>query len=169
MWFFLTVASFGILLAAIAAVLLARAVASRRRRSRDGLFRFHDGAREREVDPIAVLMALEAHPKFRLDLDPRRALEDGDRDAMALMADAVRQAFGVPEFTQPGRSGLTVFECVELLAVFIAYIDLQKKSTSRPPTSPPHTESTSTASGEKTTLNTSDSGSTGVEPSPSTV
>lgn len=123
-----------------------------------GLFRFSDGVRIREVDPISVILALEAHPTFRMDLDPRRALEDGDSQAMATMADAVRSAFGVPEFTRPGRPGLTVYECVELLAVFSLYVDSQKKSTNPTPTSPASMESTSTASAEPTTLNSSVSG-----------
>jgi len=123
-----------------------------------GLFRFSDGLRVREVDPIGVLMALESHPKFRLDLDPKRALEDGDQEAMATMADAVRIAFGVPEFTSPKRPGLTVYECVELLAVFSLYVDSQKKSTKPSPISPASTASTSTASEEPTTLNTLVSG-----------
>lgn len=123
-----------------------------------GLFRFSDGVRVREVDPISVVLALESHPTFRIDLDPRRALEDGDSVAMATMADAVRTAFGVPEFTAPNRPGLTVYECVELLAVFSLYVDSQKKSTNPPLTSPASMASTSTASAEPTTLSSSVSG-----------
>ena len=123
-----------------------------------GLFRFHDGKRIRQVDPISVLMALESHPKFRLDLDPKRALEDGDQEAMALLADAVRSAFGVREFSSPRRAGLTVYECVELLAVFSFYVDSQKKSTNTSPTCPPSTESTSIESTAATTPSMSASG-----------
>ncbi|MCC7334452.1 MAG: hypothetical protein IT422_05130 [Pirellulaceae bacterium] len=134
-----------------------------------GLFRFNDGVKTREVDPIGVLIALEAHPKFRMDLDPKRALQDGDQDALLTMADAVRQAFSVTPFTQPGKPGLTVYECVELLAVFMLYVDLQKKSFKPTQTSAPSTESTSTDAGAPTTLDTSDSGSIAAELSPSTL
>lgn len=135
-------------------VLIVRHVVKRRiaaNQSR-GLFRFSDGVKTREVDPISVLMELERHPKFRLDLDPKRALQEGDQVALATMADAVYKAFSVPPFTTPTRPGLTVFECVELLAVFMLHIDLQKKSTRSTQTSQPSTESTSTAVERPTTL-----------------
>lgn len=142
-------------LCSVSFVLSVRFIARRRTRTtHDGLFVFWNGKQNKTVDPIHVLMALEAHPKFRLDLDPRRALEDGDREAMENLTEAVRQAFGVPAFTQPGRPGLTVYECCELLAVFIAYVDMQKKSTKPPQTSPPNTEPISTQSEKPITLDT---------------
>lgn len=149
----------GFLLCVTAAVIVTRLVLARQLASRNrGLFRFHDGVKVCEVDPISVLMALEAHPKFRLDVDPRRAIVDGDQQALDSMADAVRSAFGVPAFTHPNKPGLTVFECVELLAVFMLYTDAQKKNSKSPATSQQPMESTSSESSEPTTPNMSASG-----------
>lgn len=128
-------------------VWLARRYANRNR----GLFRFFDGVKVREVDPIAVMMALHSHPEFRMDLDPKRAIADGDSEAMQRMADAVYAAFRVPPFTVPRRPGLTQMEAAELLGVFLLSMDLQKKSTSKPPTSPQSMDATSNAFGSPTT------------------
>jgi hypothetical protein len=151
--------SLGFLAASCAAVVGTRLYMGRQLAGRNrGLFRFHDGKQIREVDPMAVLTSLEEHPKFRMDLDPKRAIEDGDQEALDCMADAVRIAFGVPAFTSPKRPGLTVYECVELLAVFMLYVDSQKKNSAPRPTSPPSTESTSPSSEKPTTPSTSGCG-----------
>lgn len=92
-----------------------------------GLFAFSDGFRIRSVDPIAVLTTMEAHKEYRFDLHPSRVLE-GEKEAMAITVDAVRQAFGIPAFTVPGRPGLTHQECLRLLTAFRIHIALQKKS-----------------------------------------
>ncbi|QDV26352.1 hypothetical protein [Aureliella helgolandensis] len=161
--------SIGFLVSILLIVLAVRSLIARgRSHASRGLFRFHDGKKTREIDPIQVLISLEEHPKFRIDLDPRRALQDGDRESLANMADAVRTAFIVPKFSVPGRPGLTTYECVELLAVFMLYVDMQKKSTNPPPTSQPSTESTSTASDASTTPSMLDSGSSVSEALPST-
>lgn len=93
-----------------------------------GLFSFSDGLRIRSADPIAVLNAMEAHPQYRFDLHPARVL-DGEKEAMEITVDAVRQAFGIPPFTAPGRPGLTHQECLRLLTAFRIHIATQKKST----------------------------------------
>lgn len=143
---------------AIAIVVARRYVTLKLAARNRGLFRFHDGRRVREADPVSVLLALEAHPEFRLDRDPTLAIRDGDSEAMAIMTDAVRSAFNVPAFTSKSAPGLTSNECVHLLATFLAYVDLQKKSIRPTPTSPQSTEPTSNPSGEPTTPAMSASG-----------
>lgn len=157
-------------LSATAIALVTRIVASRlrqsdrQRRRRAGMFRFYDGKHIRAVDPIAVLMALEAHPSFRLDLDPVRAIRDGDLEATQRLAEAVSEAFDVPPFSDPAKPGLTVQERVELLCVFLDYLDLQKKSTSGTQTPQQSTGATSSESDRQTTRDTSDTGSTATAP-----
>lgn len=106
-----------------------------------GLFSFSDGFRIRSVDPIAVLNAMEAHPQYRFDLHPARVL-DGEKEAMDITVDAVRQAFGIPAFTSPGRPGLTHQECLRLLNAFRYHVAMQKKSTEPIAISSPSTAAT---------------------------
>ena len=88
---------FGALILSVATMALAIACSRwlivnrkvREHRSNRGLFRFHDGARLRSVDPIEVLIALEVHPQFRFDLHPLRAA-NGESEAFGVIADAVR-------------------------------------------------------------------------------
>ena len=107
-----------------------------------GLFAFHDGFRIRTLDPIDVLNAMEAHKEYRFDLHPQR-VRDGEKEAMDITVDAVRQAFGIPPFTAVRRPGLTQQECLRLLNAFVVYIATQKKSTEPIATSSPSTEATS--------------------------
>lgn len=126
--------------------------------ARRGLFVFRDGGRiVRSVDPIQALLALEDHPKFRFDLHPRRA-DEGDKEAIEIIADAVRQAFSVRAYTKPGEPGLTVAECRSLLNAFVLYIDAQKKSTEFGAISAQSTEPTSSDSGVPITSDMSPSG-----------
>jgi hypothetical protein len=129
---------------------------------RRGLFRFNDGAINREVDPIDVLARFEEHPEFRHDLHPKRC-ERGEVEALKILADAVRVAFQVPEYTEPGKPGLTVRECFELYAVFAHFIAFQKKSTNRSQISPQDSAATSNDSEKPTTNDMLGSGSTDSE------
>lgn len=150
-----------VLLMALAIVLARWLVVGRmvrEKRSNRGLFRFNDGVRIRSVDPIEVLIALEAHSEFRFDLHPLRA-SNGESEAFGVIADAVRSAFGVPAFTSPGQPGLTVRECYELYSVFVRYVTLQKKSTEPTPISASDTVQTSKPSEPSATNDTLASGS----------
>jgi hypothetical protein len=118
-------------------------------RSTQGFFRFHNGEKVISVDPIAVLNSLDAHKTFRSDLHPGQALL-GNREALNIVASAVREAFGVPEFNEAKQPGLSVLECLELLSAFWSWCDVQKKSTEPTPILPPSMESTSTPSTEAT-------------------
>ena len=93
----------------------------KRSRPSRGLFSFSDGHRIRSVDPIAVLNAMESHKEYRFDLHPARVFE-GEKEAINITVDAVRQAFGIPPFTATGRPGLTHQECLRLLNAFCLYI-----------------------------------------------
>jgi hypothetical protein len=129
---------------------------------RRGLFRFNDGVTGREVDPIEVLARFEDHPEFRHDLHPKRC-ERGEVEALKILAEAVRAAFQVPEYSEPGKPGLTVRECFELYSVFAHFIGSQKKSTNRLQISPRDSVATSSDSEKPTTNDTLGSGSTDSE------
>lgn len=148
----------------LGAVVAVRYILLRRtRRQHDahrGLFVFSDGGRQlRAVDPILALLALEEHAKFRFDRHPKAAAE-GEREAIEICVDAVRTAFGVPEYSKPNQPGLTVGECLQLLRAFMHYVASQKKSTDRSPTAPQSTESTSSSSESPTTSDSLPAGST---------
>lgn len=143
---------------AVVAIVALRTFFARSPKLHRGLFVFHDGAKVRYVDPIAAYLALEQDQEFRFDLHLRRA-ENGESEAIGIVANAVRTAFGVPVFTRPGQPGLTTAECHRLLGAFVLYIDAQKKSTSRLSIAQPSTEPTSSESSETTTNASSHSGS----------
>jgi hypothetical protein len=125
-WFALIVACVACALASVAAV---RVILGRRQSAgHRGLFGFSDGARVRYVDPIAIIVAMEAHPEYRFDLHPSR-VADGEKEAIATTVDAVRNAFGIPKFSQVGKPGLTQRECLALFNAFCNFVGTQKKST----------------------------------------
>lgn len=134
----------------------------RKRESRRGLFVYSDGKRVRSVDPITAILTLEAHKDFRFDRHPKQAAE-GDKEAIAICADAVREAFGVPPYVAPGKPGLTVAECYSLLQAFGRYVALQKKSINLSATFAPSTVSTPEPCEPATTSDTLPSGSSAVE------
>jgi len=132
-----------------------------------GMFVFHDGKAYRSVDPIATWMKLEAHPKFILERHYKLSTEN-DTEALELLADAVREAFGVPAYTTPTKPGLAVHECRELLTAFLQYCDALKKNTNPGPTSAQSSEPTSSESDNETSSGTLGSGSVGGAELPST-
>lgn len=93
-----------------------------------GLYLFHDGKQMRAVDPISVLTALEDHDKFRFDVHPKN-VQEGDREATAILVDAVRKSFDVPEYRNPKLAGLTESECVQLYWHFCCWVNSQKKNS----------------------------------------
>ena len=105
------------------------------------IFRFHDGVRWRLADPIAVSIALDNVPNFHPCETPRLlATADDPRHMLQLteqIADAVREAFGLPDFD---NGGLTHLECLELLAAFDDFQNGLKKSINPSPILPPPTE-----------------------------
>jgi hypothetical protein len=127
-------------------------------RRRRNIFRFNDGQSVRAADPIAVAIALHEHKTFL----PRHLGEavDGDAEAMAFVANAACDIFGVTHLAADGNSGLTFAELLELMLGFDGYMELLKKSTERSLTKRGYTESMSSKSSEPTTNAMSDSGPT---------
>lgn len=124
-----------------------------RRRS---IFRFHDGAKTRAIDPIAVAIALHEHPRFTF-----RHLQEaaaGDQEAMLTVAATACDVFGVTPLAADGKSGLTVAERLELMLTFDVFCLALKKNTAPLPIPPSSTESTSPGSSEPITSDTSVSG-----------
>lgn len=97
------------------------------------IYRFHDGTRERRVDPIVILRRLNAVPGLALDDDlalaavsdkgPEYAVEA--EKATARLVAAARAAFGLPTPADPESvdvEGLTESECLMLLTHFGNYL-----------------------------------------------
>jgi hypothetical protein len=165
MFFWFIIGVIGCLVVVAAVVIVRHRIVSRSAiqrpvsaRSR-GLFRFSDGVRVRSIDPIEALMGFEKQPQFLHDKHPRKA-QDGDLESLKIVAEAVRLAFGIPEFTEVGKPGLTVRECFELYCVFSRYLSSLKKSTNSTPTSQQDSAQTSNRSDVSTTSDMSASGST---------
>lgn len=122
------------------------------------LFRFWDGRRIRGVDPIAIIQTIDNHPQYRWDLHPGRVAR-GESAAIRETVDAVSQAFGTTMFTEVGKPGLTTDEHLQLLATFLRWVDLQKKSTDNMRTLLQSTgEPTPSTTSDQTTPCTSDCG-----------
>lgn len=107
---------------------------NRRDRQR-GIFRFWDGSHWRAADPLAVFRALDEHPALVQDLHYRQA-DDQNPQAIGIVADAVRLAFGVKKIED---GGLTELECRNLLIDFYAWTDALKKNIKAPPINASHT------------------------------
>ena len=102
----------------------------RRSMSRNrNIFEFYDGARLRRVDPAVAVRSLETSSEFDWAEDPG-LIEFGDVKALTRTVRAVQAAFGVTEYDEAKRTGLTESETVELLISFVQYLEFQKKSGS---------------------------------------
>jgi hypothetical protein len=125
-----------------------------------GMYGFNDGINERWVDPIQVMMAFESHPEYRPDIHGRLAMQ-GKKEAVEVLIDAIKKAFGVVEYTSPKLPGLTVNEMLKLWLAFYEWVDFQKKSMQFEQTYAEYTERTSKQSEQETTNSMSGSGSIG--------
>ena len=121
---------------------------------RRAIFRFWDGRRVRAVDPIEVSRLLRRDPFFDAETH-LKLIDAGDDEAIRVTANAVRQAFGIPDL-QGG--GLAELECLAVLMDFYEFLHALKKNTSPTPSEQPPTESLS--SDASTMPPRSDSGST---------
>ena len=120
------------------------------------IFRFHDGDKDRSVDPIATLVTFMSQPEFDAKADIANA-QLGDMIALSRVIKAVRDTFKVKPYDEvDGKAtGLLDNEVIELFSTFNEYMqDLQKK-TPTSPTLPDITESLT----ESTTKQLSDCGS----------
>lgn len=130
-----------------------------------GLFWYSDGRKIRSIDPIAAILSLEGHPEFRFDLHVVGA-QEGDKESIRIVSDAVRKTFAVDHYTDPSRPGLTINEQISLLGYFLNFVDAQKKNGKASPIYAASTESMSSGSNDATTNDMSVSGSTDIEASP---
>lgn len=113
--------------------------------SNRGMFRFNDGLTIRHVDPIEVILSLDGHPEYNASIHAKQA-SMGNKEAIRIQCDAIKNAFGVVDFTTGDKPGLTVTEMTRLLCAFWEYVDLQKKSTEPIPIFVESTDATSTES-----------------------
>lgn len=123
-----------------------------------GMYGFNDGINERWVDPIQVMLAFESHPEYRPDIHGKLAMQ-GKKEAVAVVIDAIKKAFGVVEYTSPKLPGLTVNEMLKLWLAFYEWVDFQKKSMQFERIYAEYTAQTSKQSEQETTNSMSGSGS----------
>jgi len=132
------------------------------------IFRYWDGFRDRIIDPMVPYRRLLSHKDFDWERTPVLIEVDDEKmaaDALGLTAIAVREAFEVEPHGDKG--GLTEWECLELLQVFVMSMMSLKKSTNPGPISP---EPTEPESSEPSTTNArSDFGSTSSAQQPAEV
>lgn len=131
------------------------------RRRRPATFSYWDGARRRQIDPLAAWRALDQHPTFDLASHPKQIL-DGDSEAIGVALPAIREVFGIQPWSET-QKGLTESETLVVLLAFMDYADALKKKPSRSPISPSPTAPP--ASGPLTPKPGLDSGSISSEPS----
>ena len=124
---------------------------------RYGFFEFHDGKSIRSLDPINLLLSLEADKELLLYRHPKQA-KQGNKEAIRICTSAVQKCFGVVPYSDPKLPGLTVSEMLDLLDSFLVYCELQKKSTNDSQKSPVSMDATLPKSTEQTTQCSSVSG-----------
>lgn len=127
------------------------------------IFRYHNGHDWVFGDPLEIQRRLTLHPVYRADVHPLLA-ENGDYEALAIVDQAICDAFEVPPIDPQTGLGLTLEQRLQLLIMFGQYMELQKKSISHLPIPRQPLDSTSTPSGRPTTNASSDSGPTSTGP-----
>jgi hypothetical protein len=127
------------------------------------IFKFWDGETTRGVDPLAVYRKMLAHPTFLHGTHYRLATE-GDIEAIGITVGAVRDLFGVREWSFE-RHGLTEGECLALIGEFFFYLESIKKNSSPKQTLPDSTVPQFSGPPQPTQTASSDFTSTVNEPS----
>ena len=134
-----------------------------RRTTRRDIFQYHDGTRQRSLDPWAALLDLWTDPEHDINLVLAGSAR-GEPEAQRQLEAMVRRVFDIPAFEPESRQGLTILELHELHARFSRYIrDLKKKLATQPTRSPPMGSGSSETPGDSTTQPASDSCSTAAE------
>ena len=71
------------------------------------------------------MIAIFTHEHYRIEIHAKQAL-DGDAVALCLQCDAIKKAFGVVEYSNPNRPGLTIAEMTYLLCAFMQFVEENK-------------------------------------------
>ncbi len=106
-----------------------------------GLFRYHDGQTYRWLDPFTTWRAICHHPTYDLEVHPA-ACDDAREPETTEAIGIISALFDVQRFDGRTGRGLNDWEILGLLEQLLGHLASLKKNTSRPPTSPPPTEST---------------------------
>jgi hypothetical protein len=134
-----------------------------RRATRRDIFQYHDGARQRSIDPWAALLDLWTDPEHDINLVLAGSAR-GEPESQRQLEEMVRRVFDIPTFDPEAGRGLTILELHELHARFSRYIrDLKKKLAMSPTPSRPTDSESSETPRESPTRPASDSCSTAAE------
>lgn len=91
------------------------------------IFRFHDGQRQRAIDPMKVWFAMWSEE----DIDLGRLLDrmaENELEAVKELLPIARKWFGIQEFNEDDESGMTDLEFCPILNSWFDYLfDLKKK------------------------------------------
>jgi len=132
---------------------------AKRRRS---IFRFFDGHRFREADPVLIAYRFDDDPEYRGDVHPeflnplpedREPSEEETalrKNATDIIVRATRRAFGLDDWNEE-TGGLPTLDVIELFSAYWEYAGLVKKNTKPSPTCAPSTAATSGESSAQTT------------------
>jgi len=128
--------------------------------TRRDIFSYHDGTRQRSLDPWAALLDLWTDPEHDINLVLAGSAR-GEPEAQRQLEAMVRRVFDIPVFDPEDGRGLTILELHELHARFSRYIrDLKKKLATQPTQSRPTGSGSSETQPESPTSSGSDSCST---------
>lgn len=99
-----------------------------------GLFRYYNGVRWRVVCPITAWNCLFRSQTFSFEKHiPMLQIAEERLEAAQATAEAVREAFDIPDLND---GGLSTLQCVTLLNDFLAWMEVQKKNSNPTPISP---------------------------------
>lgn len=118
------------------------------------IFEFWDGQQVARRDPLLLERRIAMHPEWRPDVHCIEA-NDGNQQAYELTLRALREIFEVEAYD--GTKGMTEWEVMGLFTDYLSFMEEVKKNMLHLQTLPVSTESTSNASSEPTTNDSSDS------------
>lgn len=88
-----------------------------------GLFEFHDGTKQRRIDPWKAILAI----REKLPLEAVQSFATKHADITPLVT-ACREALNVPEWDEATGTGLPYAQMAELTAAFLDFVERKKKA-----------------------------------------
>lgn len=95
------------------------------------IFVFHDGYKERTVDPLVALRRLHTVPNFNLEYDQKLIVANKPPDcyeALGRLVQAARKAFNLPEYDEVKKEGVLEAKCLEIMTEYAAWMAKKNES-----------------------------------------